>query len=63
MTKPQSRPNRLSISLSDEALSIVDRYCALTGVSRAKLIDSWIIEGKETHLEVLAKLEDILKIK
>ena len=58
-TKQASRPNRLSISLSDEALSIVDRYCKLMGLSRGKLIDSWIIDGKEQHLKFLEELEGL----
>lgn len=58
-TKQASRPNRLSISLSDEALSIVDRYCKLMGISRGKLIDSWVIEGREQHLQYLEQFEEL----
>lgn len=55
------RPHRFTISLSDDAMHIVDRYCGLMGISRAKLIDSLIVEGKEQHLAYLDKLEALQK--
>ena len=53
------RPHRFTISLSDDAMEIVDRYCGLMGISRAKLIDSFILEGKDQHLAYLEELEEL----
>lgn len=58
MGRPSAlRPNRFTVSLSDDAMQIVDRYCELMGVSRAKLIDSLIVEGKDQHLAYLEQFE------
>lgn len=53
------RKNQFSITLSDTALDVVNRYSTLLGFSRGALIESWIIDGLDMHLAYLSKLEKI----
>lgn len=55
------RKNQFSITLSDTAVDVVNRYAALLGISRGALIESWIIEGLDVHLACLNRLEKIEK--
>ena len=56
-----SRPNRFSVSVSDETLNVMDRYCSLVGISRGKLIDLWVTENKELHEKLLLEIEAVLE--
>lgn len=60
-TKNLPRPNRITISVSDQTLDILDRYRHLMGISRGKLIDSWVLEGLASHEAVLSQIEGVLK--
>lgn len=60
MSGEKKMSHRFTISLSEESFNIVERYRNVLGVSRAKLIDSWILEAKDMHEEVLEKLEAVL---
>lgn len=57
--RPRVRPNRFTISVSDESFEIVERYCELLGISKAQFIDSIIAEGREQHLQYLEELEEL----
>lgn len=57
------RPNRITISVSDQTLDILDRYRHLMGISRGKLIDSWVLESLAAHEAVLSQIESVLKAK
>lgn len=57
-----SRPNRFSISVSDDTLDVMERYCALMGISRGKLIDFWVTENKEMYEKLLAEIEAVLEV-
>lgn len=59
-TKNVPRPNRITISVSDKTLEVLERYRRLMGVSRGKLIDSWVLEGLDTHMAVLDQIEAVL---
>ena len=54
------RPNRVTLSLSDESLAVLDRYRRLMGISRGKLVDTWILEGIDTHNALLDQIEAVL---
>lgn len=56
----KERSHRFTISLSEESFEIVERYRKIMGISRAKLIDSWILEAKDMHEDVLEQLEAVL---
>lgn len=58
--KAVRRDNRFSIGVSDEAMAILDRYSSLMGISKGKLIDSWILESKDTHTALLDQIEGVL---
>ena len=60
--RSNSRPNRFSISVSDDTLDIMERYCALMGISRGKLIDFWVSENKEAFEKLLIEIEAVLEV-
>lgn len=58
--KDLPRPNRVTISISDESFAILERYGRLMGISRGRLIDSWILDSLDTHKALLDQIEGVL---
>lgn len=54
------KPNRFTISLSDETYQLLQDYSDLTGHSKSTLIDNWIYDRMGDHRANMKHIEQIL---
>lgn len=59
--RPVVRPNRITISLSDDVYSLVESFSEFTGDSKAKIIDSWLSSVLDSKREQLNHIKLILE--
>ena len=54
------KPNRFTISLSDETYQLLQDYSDLTGHSKSTLIDNWIYDQMGERKATMKHIEQIL---
>lgn len=59
--RPVIRPNRFTVSLSDEIYALLEDYSEITGFSKSELINNWLQDSIGRHRDNLEHIKLILE--